>query len=112
MLEFYVDVPGITTRISYSSELDVPGEATERLVNLIGAVEGTRYYSGAFALDAYLDAGMLESTGIELEFQEWVAPHYPQMYGTFISDLSVVDLLMNCGPDSLDIIMDARDDTA
>lgn len=112
MLEYYVDALGICTRIAYSSELDVPGEATERLINLIRAVDGTHYYSGAFALETYLDAGMLKGAGIELELQEWAAPHYPQLYGTFIPDLSIVDLLMNCGPDSLNLIMDKHNDTA
>lgn len=112
MLSFYIDALGISTRIAYSSELNVPGEATERLVNLIQAVGGTRYYSGAFALDAYLDAGMLDEAGILLELQEWNSPHYSQMYGTFIADLSVLDLLMNCGPESLSILMDEHNDTA
>ena len=112
MLEFYLDALGISTRISYSSELEVQGEATERLINLIRAVDGTHYYSGAFALDAYLDAGMLEDAGVELQLQEWTAPQYPQLYGTFIPDLSIVDLLMICGPDSLNVIMDKRNDTA
>jgi len=112
MLNLYIDLMGIETRIAYSSELAVPGEATERLVNLIKGVGGTEYYSGSYALDVYLDADMLKEAGIGLRLQEWIAPQYPQMYGTFIADLSIVDLLMNCGPDSLNLIMDERNDTA
>ena len=106
MLEFYIEQLGISTRISYSSELDVPGEATERLVNLIKAVGGTEYYSGAFALDAYLDEKLLTEASISLCLQDWSAPQYPQLYGTFIPDLSVVDVLMNCGPDALKVVME------
>jgi len=96
---------GIETRVVMASSLDVPGVATQRLINLIKAVGGTRYYSGAYALDTYLDAGLLEKAGIGLELQEWHAPVYPQLYGEFESDLSIIDLLMNCGPDSLRILM-------
>ncbi|MCC6794593.1 MAG: WbqC family protein [Candidatus Hydrogenedentes bacterium] len=105
MLEYYVAVLGIHTRIAYSSELDVPGIATERLINLIHAVGADMYYSGAYALDQYLDASQLESSGIALHLQEWRAPVYPQFHGSFVPDLSIVDLLMHCGPVSLDVIM-------
>lgn len=105
MLEFYVAELGITTPISYSSDLDVPGEATERLANLIEAVGGNQYYSGAFALDAYLDADYLAERGIELAIQEWTCPTYTQLHADFVADLSVIDLMMNCGPDSLDVLL-------
>jgi hypothetical protein len=104
MLRFFMDALGIDTRVVYSSELKVPGVATERLANLIKAVGGDTYLSGAHALDAYLDAGLLEDEGIALELQEWHAPAYQQRHGDFIADLSIVDLLVNCGPESLGVL--------
>jgi WbqC-like protein family len=101
MLEYFVRALGIRTRIVHSSELDVPGTATERLVNLIRAVGADTYFSGAYALDQYLDAEQLASAGIALCLQEWRAPVYPQFYDPFVPDLSILDLLMHCGPDSL-----------
>jgi len=105
MLEYYIGALGITTRIVYASDLAVPGTATARLVNLIRAVGGDAYYSGAYALDAYLDAAMLQDAGIALTLQEWRAPVYPQLHGDFVPDLSIVDLLMNCGADALAVIL-------
>ncbi len=104
MLEFYLHALGVTTRVEYSSALRVPGEATERLVNLIRAVGGESYYSGAYALDSYLDADALAQAGIALDLQAWRAPVYPQLHGEFAPDLSIVDLLMNCGPESLGVL--------
>jgi hypothetical protein len=104
MLEFYLRTLGVTTRVEYSSALNVPGIATERLVNLIRAVGGESYYSGAYALDAYLDAEALAQAGITLDLQEWRAPVYPQLHGEFVPDLSIVDLMMNCGPESLGVV--------
>jgi hypothetical protein len=88
----------------YASALDAPGIATERLLNLIRAVGGDRYYSGAHAVESYLDAALLERAGIALELQHWHAPTYPQRHGAFVPDLSILDLLLNCGPDSLEVI--------
>jgi hypothetical protein len=105
MLDGFLDALAIDTKVVYASELDVPGAATDRLVNLIQAVGGTQYYSGAFALEAYLDANALAAAGIELVLQEWTAPVYPQRYGAFVPDLAIIDLLMNCGPDARAILM-------
>lgn len=104
MLSYFVEALGIRTRVVYASALDVPGVATERLVNLIRAVGGDRYYSGAHAVESYLDAALLERAGIALELQHWHAPAYPQRHGAFVPDLSILDLLLNCGPDSLEVI--------
>jgi hypothetical protein len=105
MFEYYLEALDIRTPISYSSEMDIPGEATNRLVNAVKAVGGSSYYSGAYALDAYLDADTLATAGIELVLQEWSAPVYPQLHGAFVPDLAIVDLLMNCGPRARDVLL-------
>ena len=105
MLKYFVPKLGIDTRLVYASELNVPGEATERLVNLLEAVGANRYYTGAYALEQYLDASVLRDAGISLEIQEWSAPVYPQLHGDFIPDLAILDLLLNCGPRSLDTLL-------
>jgi hypothetical protein len=105
MLNWFLEVLSIDTPVVYASDLNVPGQATERLINLIRAVGGDRYYSGAFALDAYLDAALLEEAQIGLELQHWSAPAYPQGSGEFIPDLAMIDLLFHCGSDSKSVLM-------
>ena len=104
MLVYFVAALGIKTRIEYASELQVPGAATERLVNLVKRVGGNAYYTGAFAVGAYLDPEAFAAAGIALRVQEWQAPTYPQLHGPFIPDLSVLDLMMNVGPGALDVL--------
>jgi hypothetical protein len=106
MLQYHIEQLGIQSKIVYASDLNVPGEATERLVNLIRAVGGTAYYSGAYALDAYLDKRLLDDAGIELKLQTWRPPVYNQLHGEFIPDLSTLDMMMNCGPDTLRLILE------
>lgn len=105
MLPFFLGALGITTPVVFASGVNVPGTATERLVNLIKSVGAGAYYSGAYATEVYLDARMLEDAGIGLELQHWRAPVYPQLHGGFVPDLSIIDLLMNCGPGSLAVLM-------
>ncbi|HNR36419.1 MAG TPA: WbqC family protein [Candidatus Hydrogenedentes bacterium] len=108
MLGYFLAALGIRTRILRASELHVPGTATERLVQLVRAAGGDRYFSGAYAVGAYLDASLFANAGIVLEWQQWTAPVYPQRYGPFEPDLSIIDLLFNCGPQSLDILLGGR----
>lgn len=108
MLHYFLGALGIDTPIFYSSQLGVEGAATERLIGLMKAVGGDTYYSGAYALQVYLDAEALERAGIGLQLQEWHAPIYPQLHGEFVKDLSIIDLLLNCGPDSLAVLMGAQ----
>lgn len=104
MLWAWMDLLGIDTPIHVASELNVDGTATERLVNLVRAVGGDAYYSGAHALDVYLDAQVVTNAGIGLQLQQWTAPEYPQLHREFIPDLSILDLVMNVGPDALAVI--------
>ena len=98
---------GIQTRIVRGSDLPAAGEATERLVNLCKAVKGTEYLTGAFAAGAYLEPELFERAGIKLVTQEFQAPEYAQQYPAagFAPEMSVLDLLLNCGPRSLEILM-------
>jgi hypothetical protein len=52
----------------------------------------------------YLDLDEFKKEGIQVIFQSYKHPLYPQLFGEFEPYLSVVDLLFNCGPESLSIL--------
>jgi WbqC-like protein family len=85
-----------TTKIVRQSELAADGHGTQLLVELCRAVGGDAYLSGDGS-DGYLDAEAFAVAGLELLFQEFAAPVYPQPTDTFVPGLSAVDALMNCG---------------
>lgn len=86
-----------------ASELGVPGARNERLVALCRSVGATDYLSGD-AARAYLDVSLFEANGIRVHWQRYSHPVYPQLHGDFISHLSALDLLLNCGPESTAIL--------
>ena len=79
-------------------------DPTERLISLCQELNGDAYLSGREGR-GYLESGRFNEAGIELWFQEVEAPVYPQLHGTFISHLSVVDMLFNLGPATQEIIL-------
>lgn len=81
-----------------SSELDVSGQATELLIEIVGEVGGGSYLCGAGS-EGYLEPEKFERAGIELRMQEFRHPAYDQGTAEFIEGLSSVDALMALGPE-------------
>ena len=94
---------GLERTIVRSSTLGIAGEKSERLLNLCRYFEATRYLSGN-AAQAYLDVDSFSRAGLEVEWQDFVHPTYPQLHGEFVPYLSAVDLLLNCGQESAAIL--------
>ena len=94
--EFLLTALGISTKLVYASDLNVPGTKAELVINLCKEVGATGYLSGPFGRD-YLDAGTFEDQGVDLLFHDYSHPTYPQLHGEFIPYMSTVDLLFNCG---------------
>jgi hypothetical protein len=99
---------GIKTRIVLSSEYEAVDHKTMRLVDLCRYFNADTYLSGEGGM-AYLDEGQFKSHGIKVSVQQYRHPQYPQRWMNkdsegFISHLSVIDLLFNCGPESLGVL--------
>ena len=88
-----------------SSTLDIAGSGTERLVNICKILDSNEYVSGIGG-KRYLDTNLFNSNNIELSFQNYSPITYTQHNSKhFIENLSILDLLMNMGPKSLEQIM-------
>ena len=107
MFFYFVKALGVKTKIIRGSELEVRGEATERLVAICRELGARAYLTGAYAAEVYLDGRLFEEAGIELVFQKFECPQYPQLYpeAGFVPELSIADLLFNCGPKSLEVLL-------
>lgn len=97
---------GIETRIVLGSAVEAREDPTLRLIDLCLQMGADTYLSGAGG--DYLDQSAFAAAGISLRFQAYRHPTYPQLYGDFEPYMSVVDLLMNCGPGSFSIIASGR----
>jgi len=66
------------------------------LVDLLEKL-GARHYLSGVGARGYHDQAPFDRAGITVTWQEFRHPVYPQLYGAFVSNLSCVDLLFNCG---------------
>jgi WbqC-like protein family len=91
---------GITTQILSCRDFALMPGKTQRLASLCQQVGASTYVSGP-AAKAYLDEGAFESVGIGVEWFDYGPyPDYPQLWGPFVHEVSVLDLLFNCGQDA------------
>jgi WbqC-like protein family len=94
---------GLDGRVVRSSELELHGDRSQRLLDLCHRFGATRYLSGESA-KVYLDVELFAAGGVSVEWQAYVFPAYPQRHGEFVPYLSAIDLILNCGPDSATVL--------
>lgn len=104
MLKFFLRVLGITVPIVIASDYDFVGTKSELVLDMCLKLGADEYIFGAHGKD-YADSKAFEAAGIKPYFQDYTHPVYSQQHGNFISHLSIVDLLFNCGDKSYDILM-------
>ena len=96
---------GIETPILYLSELGLGGRGSELLIEACKAVGANTYVSGPGGRD-YMDLSMFEQSGIKVVWQEYASPEYRQLFPEvgFVPDLSILDVLLCCGPDARQLL--------
>jgi WbqC-like protein family len=94
----------VQTRMMSSSAMRSRGAKDELVLNLCREAGATTYLSGALGRD-YLREELFKQAGIKVVYQDYHHPEYPQVYKPFEPYMAAVDLLFNCGPKSLEIIM-------
>ena len=103
---------GIRTPIVAASSLgDLPEGADERLIHLCRHFSCSTYVAGAGGR-AYMDLEAYRRARIEVVFQSFRHPVYPQAYPGFETGLSAADFLLNEGPDSIARVRSAQEAAA
>lgn len=97
-LERLVDLLDVRIPFVLSSTLQPNGQKNELLIDLLTKVGATHYLSGTGAR-GYMDPEAFSRAGIDVVWQQFEHPAYPQQFGSFVPFLSIVDALFNCGVD-------------
>ncbi len=86
-----------------ASDYDLREDPTDRLIDICKALKADTYLSGQDGVK-YMNMERFKQSGIRVVVQDFKHPAYPQIFEEFQSHMSVVDLLFNCGPGSLEKI--------
>jgi WbqC-like protein len=94
---------GLSPRFLRSSELDVDGASTERLVGLCEATDCNVYVTGLGALK-YLDHEQFDTRGISVRYMNYRKIPYEQGHGEFIPYVTTLDAIASCGDRARDLL--------
>ena len=93
----------IPTRLVRLSDLGIEEKEPRLSIEVCRAVGATHFLAQNSARK-YLDIEGFKKEGIEVIFFNPRPVVYPQLWGHFLPNLSVLDLLFNCGPGAIEII--------
>ena len=104
MLKWFLDELGIKVNFLNAKNFKFQGEKSSLILNMCKKLDASTYIFGTLGKD-YANVHEFEKNNVKLIFQDYNHPKYSQLYSEFVSHLSVIDLLFNHGPKSLEIIL-------
>ena len=93
----------IDTPVIQQSQIGAVGKGPALLIDICHRM-GASHFMAQMPARRFLNITKFQQAGIRLEFMQFPRPVYPQLWGNFISNLSIWDLLFNCGPRAAPLI--------
>ncbi len=103
IIKFLIIALELKTKLVMASDLKLREEPTERLIDICKTLNGNKYLAGKDG-NKYMNLELFDKEGIEVIFHDFKHPVYNQLFGDFEPYLSAIDLLFNCGDNSLEIL--------
>ena len=88
-------------RIKLSELLPQFGKKTELICEIGKKLQASHYLSGTGGGKDYNDPVLMLDNGITLLYSDFKHPQYTQLYGEFVSHLSILDVLFNVGKNAI-----------
>jgi hypothetical protein len=104
MLRGLLELLGIRVRWHAASEFEFHGSKSDLVLDMCKQLGASLFLFGALGAD-YAKVEDFRNAGIGVLFQDYRHPTYTQQGPGFVSHLSVLDLLFNHGPSSLDLLL-------
>jgi hypothetical protein len=103
VLEYLRRSLALRTPFQLSSALGITSTGPRLPIDICQQTKADTYLSSR-AGRKYIDESELRRSGIDVRYVHYRPPAYPQLWGPFLPNLSVVDMILNCGPRSRSII--------
>jgi hypothetical protein len=114
IIQYLASQLGLRTAFVQASKLGLEGKRTNLLLEICKMFGADRYVSSIGARDYMRADGakeIFEEAGIKIEFLKFNHLPYHQLFGDFVPELSFIDCLFNCGPESSRIVLDEKSAT-
>lgn len=108
LFHYLLDALALKPRIVYASEMGLNEKKSALVLAICKNLAADIYFSGPFGR-GYLEEKKFAENKIKIVYQEYRHPEYRQLFGDFVSELSVIDLLFNYGPESLLVLKQGQE---
>lgn len=79
-----------------SSQLDIGGNSSQRVLDIVKHLNGNTYITGHGAKN-YLEHELFEEQQVKVRYMDYQKLAYPQLSPIFTPYISILDLIANCG---------------
>lgn len=109
LLRWFMDVLGLSTPLILASSLGQEGKRTELLASICLKLGATEYVSPTGSAEYLLgEMRILAESNVGTVFHNYKHPEYRQLFPPFVAFASVLDLILNEGDRSMNIIRSGR----
>jgi len=103
MLKWFLKELKMKVEFVSASDYNFVGEKSDLVLDMSEKLEANSYIFGNLGRD-YANIEDFKESGIKVIFQNYIHPEYLQLNENFVPNLSIIDLLLNCGPESYKIL--------
>lgn len=104
MLKYFMEALGINRTMVKASDYSFTGSKSNLVLDMCVKLGADKYIFGALGKD-YAEKDEFQKQGVDIYFQDYQHPAYVQQHGDFAPYMSIVDLLMNEGSNSLETLL-------
>lgn len=104
LIRYFFSVLNADCEILLNSSLELSETGKSRLLGVSRHLKASVCYNGSAGKSLY-DPADFSRHGIRLAFQDFQCPEYPRGALPFVPNLSIVDILFFCGPESRNFII-------
>ena len=102
------NILNINTPLIIASQMgDFPDEPDERIIKIVQKFKSNNYLAGSGG-KVYMNLEKYRDAGINVIFQDYKHPVYQQVYDSYTPNLSIIDLILNYGNRSLEILLNQK----
>jgi len=93
----------IQTKVHLLSEFSTRSQRTKKVIDLLNQLGCDTYLVNRFE-HSLIDETVINQAGFTLRKLDFQHPVYHQRFGNFVEGLSIIDLLMNEGPEAIELL--------
>lgn len=104
IIKIFLDILNIKVKFLKASDFNFEGKKSNLVLDMCKKLGAKKYIFGSQGKN-YAEKEIFSKSNIDIYFQSYNHPIYNQTQGSFISNLSIIDLIFNCGANSLEVLI-------